>query len=63
MLNWKGLFRHHILERGWEYANYGAVRDIVKTDDGISAVVQGSEHYSGRVSSALITDTALRLLS
>ena len=50
MLNWKGLFRHHILERGWEYANYGAVRDIVKTDDGISAVVQGSEYYSVRIS-------------
>ncbi len=31
MLNWKQLFRSHILERGWEYANYGAVTDLVKT--------------------------------
>ena len=44
MLNWKGLFRSHILERGWDYANDGSVADIVKTDDSISAVVQGSEY-------------------
>ena len=33
MLNWKGLFRSHILERGWDYASDGSVTDLVKTDD------------------------------
>ena len=58
MLNWKQLFRSHILERGWEYANYGAVADLIKTEDTISAVVQGSEYYKVRIrySGAEITD-------
>lgn len=58
MLNWKQLFRSHILERGWEYANYGAVTDLVKTEDTISAVVQGSEYYKVRIkySGTEITD-------
>ena len=49
MLNWKGLFRSHILERGWDYANEGSVADLVKTDDSISAVVRESEYYKDRV--------------
>ena len=49
MLNWKGLFRSHILDRGWVYANDGSVRDIVKTEDSISAVVQGSEYYKVKI--------------
>ena len=58
MLNWKPLFRSHILERGREYANFGAVRDLVKTDDSISAVVQGGEYYKVRIrySGTEITD-------
>lgn len=58
MLNWKHLFRSHILERGWEYANYGAVTDLVKTDDSISAVVHGSEYYKVKIrySGTEITD-------
>ena len=58
MLNWKHLFRSHILERGREYANYGAVTDLVKTDDSISAVVHGSEYYKVRIrySGTEITD-------
>ena len=58
MLSWKGLFRSHILERGWEYATDGAVADLVKTDDSISAVVRGSEYYSVKIrySGSEITD-------
>ena len=58
MLNWKPLFRSHILERGREYAKYGAVRDLAKTDDSISAVVQESEYYKVRIrySGTEITD-------
>lgn len=58
MLNWKGLFRSHILERGWDYASDGSVTNLVKTDDCISAVVQGSEYYKVKIrySGAEITD-------
>lgn len=45
MLKWKELFRSNILQRGWNYANTGHVTSFVKTDDGISAVVLGSENY------------------
>ena len=58
MLNWKGLFRSHILERGWDYASDGSVTDFVKTDDSIAAVVQGSEYYKVKIrySGSEITD-------
>ena len=58
MLNWKPLFRSHILARGREYANFGAVNDLAKTDDSISAIVQGSEYYKVRIrySGTEITD-------
>ena len=49
MLNWKGLVRSHILERGWDYASDGSFTDFVKTDDSISAVVQGSEYYKVKI--------------
>lgn len=48
-LDWKWLFRSHILERGWYYANDGSVTDLVKTEDSISAVVRGSEYYKVRI--------------
>lgn len=50
MLEWKGLFRPHILERGWEYANDGSVTGLVKTGNSISAVVLGSEYYKVKIS-------------
>ena len=49
MLNWKGLFRAHILERGMDYACDGSVTDLVKTDDSITAVVHGSEYYKVKI--------------
>ncbi len=46
---WKDFFQPHILERGLRYAQAGAVSDLVKTNDSISAVVRGSEYYSVRI--------------
>ena len=58
MLKWRELFRSHILERGWDYAKEGNVTDLVKTDDSISAVVKGGEHYKVKIrySGSEITD-------
>ena len=49
MLKWRELFRSHILERDWDYAKEGNVTDLVKTDDSISAVVKGGEHYKVKI--------------
>lgn len=45
MQEWKDLFRTHILERGKIYYYEGAVTQLEKTDDGYSAIVEGSEDY------------------
>ena len=39
------MFRTHILERGKIYYYEGAVTQLEKTDDGYSAIVEGSEDY------------------
>lgn len=43
--NWKKLFRKTILDRGYGYYLEGAVEDISREDDVISATVSGTELY------------------
>lgn len=43
MNDWKHLFRTHILERGWNYHEMGAITSLDKTEGGYRAVVEGSE--------------------
>ena len=45
MFEWEGFFQPQILERGWKYAKSGAVTDIKKKADQISAIVRGTEYY------------------
>lgn len=45
MENWKGLFKPHILERGLNYYEMGAVENVQKTDTGFYATVVGNENY------------------
>jgi hypothetical protein len=45
MENWKGLFRPHILERGLNYYEIGAVENVQQTEKGFRATVGGSENY------------------
>ncbi len=47
---WKGFFQPHNLERGLRYVQAGAVSDLVKTNDSITAVVRESEYYSVKIS-------------
>lgn len=42
---WKELFRPHILERGFNYYETGAVIEVRATEQGFQAVVEGSEDY------------------
>ncbi|MEE0873573.1 MAG: SWIM zinc finger family protein, partial [Ruminococcus sp.] len=43
--NWKNLFRKTILDRGYGYYLEGAVEDISREDDVISATVSGTDLY------------------
>ncbi len=43
---WRNLFKPHILERGMNYYEEGAVSSLEETDTGYTAVVEGSEAYS-----------------
>lgn len=45
MDNWKELFRTHILKRGLNYYEMGAVKSIEQEGNGYTAVVTGSEDY------------------
>ena len=45
MQNWKELFRPHILERGRNYYEEGAVVSLDRTDTGYHAEVEGTEDY------------------
>ena len=42
---WKELFKAHILERGLNYYEMGAVNSLKRTDRGYTAEVEGSEEY------------------
>ena len=44
-MEWKRLFKPHILERGYQYYLEGNVGDIKIADDEINAEVYGSEDY------------------
>lgn len=45
IIGWKNIFERRILERGEDYAYSHAVHDIVRTDDRITAEVDGTETY------------------
>lgn len=45
MQDWKDLFRRHILKRGENYFEEGAVAELKKTPGGYYAVVEGTEDY------------------
>lgn len=45
MENWKDLFRPHILERGLNYYEMGAVENVLQTETGFCATVVGNENY------------------
>lgn len=45
MKSWKDLFRTHILERGLNYYEMGAVTLLERTENGYRAVVEGTEDY------------------
>ena len=42
---WKELFRSHILERGLNYYEVGAVISLEQTESGYYAIVEGTEDY------------------
>ena len=46
MFNWENNFESHILDRGWQYMQAGAVSYLIKRDNEIDALVQGSECYN-----------------
>ncbi len=45
MNDWKYLFRPHILERGLNYYEMGAVGEVERIKDGYCATVEGTEDY------------------
>lgn len=46
---WEYLFRTHILARGWDYYESGAVSSLKKTETGYKAAVEGSYDYEVEV--------------
>lgn len=44
-MDWKGLFKPHILERGLDYYELGYVEDYLAEGDFVQATVQGSSAY------------------
>jgi hypothetical protein len=49
MLEWKDYFEPHILARGRDYYRQGAVRNFVRKEDSIEAVVEGTEYYKVKI--------------
>ena len=45
MYEWEDEFAPHILERGWRYAQSGAVKHLIRKGGEIEALVAGSEYY------------------
>ena len=45
MKPWKDWFQPHILERGWAYFDEGRVSELERTEDGYTAIVEGTEEY------------------
>ena len=46
---WEYLFKTHILSRGWDYYENGAVSSLEKTETGYKATVEGSYDYEVEV--------------
>lgn len=46
---WEYLFKTHILSRGWDYYENGAVSSLKKTETGYKATVEGSYDYEVEV--------------
>lgn len=44
-MKWQELFQKHILDRGFDYYKRGLVADLDVSEDGIEAIVQGTEDY------------------
>ena len=57
-MEWQRFFREHILERGYDYFCDGAVLDLKKAGDTLTATVKGTIDYFVRISfdGELITD-------
>ena len=49
MFAWEKCFQKHILERGWGYAQKGAVMHLVRNGAKIEAIVAGTEYYRVRI--------------
>ena len=45
MKSWKDWFQPHILERGRAYFDEGRVSELERTEDGYTAIVEGTEEY------------------
>ena len=45
MFEWENSFQPHILERGWRYAQSGAVKHLIRNAEELEAVVLGTEYY------------------
>lgn len=48
-MQWKELFKPHILNRGWTYWRMGSVEALEADADSITATVEGSEAYAVRI--------------
>lgn len=57
-MNWKNLFQKHILERGYDYYEDGAVTRIKINRDEITAVVEGTYDYNVSIDlkNGIVTD-------
>ena len=49
-MEWQRFFREHILERGYDYFCDGAVRDLKKAGDTLTATVEGTFDYFVKIS-------------
>ena len=47
--SWKGLFKPHILGRGWDYYESGTVDFLERTENGYKATVEGNYDYEVEV--------------
>lgn len=60
MKNWKSEFTPHILRRGLDYFEEGAVLELTQTADGYEATVEGNEYYRVEIA---ISDQKLMAMS
>ena len=60
MKNWESEFAPHILKRGFDYFDEGAVHELIQTSDGYEATVEGSHYYRVEIA---ISDQRLMAMS